>query len=423
MQRLFALACAVVLVLPAGVAFAQGKKAGEPAANQEIGKLLSEMEDSFNRGDAKALAACWTPGGEFVGPGGERMEGREDIEKGFQAAFAANKNTRLALRVLSLRVVSEGVALVDAVAEVQPVPASGESNSELVLVKRDGRWLIDSARDTIRHAASQTQHLKPLEWMTGDWGNPVSSKDGVSVQSGCDWTANRAFLIRKYKVEGQGDLLHGGTEIIGWDPPARRIRSWDFDSDGGFGESVWVQDGNRWLIHFAGLWPTGARPRPRTSSPCSMPTRPRWSRKIEFSTERRSPTCRRSPSSARRPRKRQPSPYCRKERGNKAWNCGRGGPPEARLSPRIAVKVGGSRRESNRGRERRFFASLFSSPRRLRLGKRGPKYHLFFLFRPLQGPIRKRSHPGWGLVHFSAGNRVWRKKRRPKTWTCPLSRP
>ena len=27
---------------------------------------------------------------------------------------------------------------------------------------------------------------------------------------------------------------------------------------------------------------------------------------------------------------------------------------------------------------------------------------------------------GWGLVHFSARNRVWREQRRPKTWPCPL---
>ena len=36
--------------------------------------------------------------------------------------------------------------------------------------------------------------------------------------------------------------------------------------------------------------------------------------------------------------------------------------------------------------------------------------------------LGKRSRLGRGLVHFSAGNRVWRNKRRPKTWTCPLSR-
>ena len=28
----------------------------------------------------------------------------------------------------------------------------------------------------------------------------------------------------------------------------------------------------------------------------------------------------------------------------------------------------------------------------------------------------------WGLVHFSAGERVLREERRPKTWTCPLPR-
>lgn len=252
MPRRFAMVSAMVLVLAAEVCLAQGKKADESAANQDIRKLLGEMEDSFNRGDAKALAACWTPRGEFVGPGGERIDGREDIEKGFQASFAANKNSKLTLRVLSLRVVSEGVALVDALAEVKPVPAAGEATSALVLVKQDGRWLIDSARDTVRHTASQTQHLKPLEWMVGDWTNEASSNSGVAVQSDCDWTANRAFLIRKYKIEGGGALLHGGTEVIGWDPRARRIRSWVFDFDGGFGENVWVQDGNRWLVQFSG---------------------------------------------------------------------------------------------------------------------------------------------------------------------------
>ena len=33
-----------------------------------------------------------------------------------------------------------------------------------------------------------------------------------------------------------------------------------------------------------------------------------------------------------------------------------------------------------------------------------------FLIRPASGPLRKRSQPGWGLVHFSAVNRVRRKK-------------
>ena len=43
-----------------------------------------------------------------------------------------------------------------------------------------------------------------------------------------------------------------------------------------------------------------------------------------------------------------------------------------------------------------------------------------FLF--IHGYCSRKLQAGWGLVQFSAGNRVWRKKRRPKAWTCPLSR-
>ena len=52
--------------------------------------------------------------------------------------------------------------------------------------------------------------------------------------------------------------MHGGTEVIGWDPRTSRIRSWVFDSDGGFGENVWVHDGNRWLIKYSGTLADGS---------------------------------------------------------------------------------------------------------------------------------------------------------------------
>ena len=127
----------------------------------------------------------------------------------------------------------------------------------MVLVKQSGRWLIESARETASHAPLDVNHLKELEWLTGDWASETS-KVGISLRTSCDWTASQAFLIRKFKVEGKGALLHGGTEIIGWDPRTSRIRSWVFDADGGFGENVWVRDGDRWLIKYTGTLADGS---------------------------------------------------------------------------------------------------------------------------------------------------------------------
>jgi beta-lactamase class A len=37
-------------------------------------------------------------------------------------------------------------------------------------------------------------------------------------------------------------------QMIGWDPASKQIRSWNFEADGGFGESVWTKDGTKWLV-------------------------------------------------------------------------------------------------------------------------------------------------------------------------------
>jgi uncharacterized protein (TIGR02246 family) len=228
------------------------------ADRQAILALLNQVEADFNAGDAKALATCWTENGEFVGAAGARTEGRENIEKQFQEAFAARKDgMKLKFHLNHFHLANEALAMVEAVAEVKPAPlAGGTPLSEMVLVKQNERWLIESAHETIAHLPPDASHLKQLEWLAGDWSSE-SSKSGITVRASCDWTTNREFLIRKFKIEGAQALLHGGTEVIGWDPRANHIRSWVFDSDGGFGENVWVRDGNRWLVKYSGTLADG----------------------------------------------------------------------------------------------------------------------------------------------------------------------
>ena len=50
-----------------------------------------------------------------------------------------------------------------------------------------------------------------------------------------------------------------GTQVIGWDPAADTIRSWMFDSDGGFGEGTWSKKDNSWIVKFNQVLPDGRK--------------------------------------------------------------------------------------------------------------------------------------------------------------------
>ena len=50
-----------------------------------------------------------------------------------------------------------------------------------------------------------------------------------------------------------------GMQIIGWDPAAKQIRSWVFDSDGGFAEGRWTNKDSRWYVTMAGTLPDGRK--------------------------------------------------------------------------------------------------------------------------------------------------------------------
>jgi uncharacterized protein (TIGR02246 family) len=254
----FAALSAALFAAVSTAAFAQDAPTAAAGGRQEIVSLLTRVQTAFANADAGGLAACWTLKGEFVGPTGSSAEGRDAVEKLFKEAFTSHKQAKLLLHVQRFRLVNDGLALVDAVAEVKPaLPTGGTPLASFVIVKQDGRWLIESAREVTCHMPPQTNHLKDLQWLIGEWSS-AASPAGVSLQTTYDWTASQAFLIRKFKVEGKGTFMHGGTEIIGWDPRSENIRSWVFDSDGGFGETTWVQDGSRWIIKYSGTLADGS---------------------------------------------------------------------------------------------------------------------------------------------------------------------
>lgn len=104
--------------------------------------------------------------------------------------------------------------------------------------------------------AAETSALVELEWMVGQW---VDRGEVATITTDCSWTANHKFLSRSFQVTSDGQVTLEGAQVIGWDPVEGQIRSWTFDSEGGFGEGRWIRDGNRWLVKTAFTLASGER--------------------------------------------------------------------------------------------------------------------------------------------------------------------
>src|SRR6516165_2625505 len=61
---------------------------GDDKDKAAIQKNAEAFVEAFHKGDAKALAAFWTPDGDYTDQTGRHTKGREAIEKVFKGFFA-----------------------------------------------------------------------------------------------------------------------------------------------------------------------------------------------------------------------------------------------------------------------------------------------------------------------------------------------
>jgi uncharacterized protein (TIGR02246 family) len=240
---------ALALCLAARPAWAQDK--GSPEDKDAIAKSAEAFVEAFHNGDAKALAAFWTPDGDFTDQTGHTLKGRQAIEKAFSTFFAENKGLKVHIHSNSLRFLTPDVAVEDGVTKVFAPDGSPPSSARytIVHVKSDNQWLLGSVREAIFTPASNYQHLRPLEWLAGNWVSE-GGKDGKGVvdRISFTWGMNQNFLLGHFsQVHGAVDVGSFEQRIL-WDPVAKKIRSFAFDDTGGFGEGSWTRDGKTWQI-------------------------------------------------------------------------------------------------------------------------------------------------------------------------------
>lgn len=236
------------------------QEAAEPAGDEAaIRTTVDSYIAAFNKGDAKALADHWSESAVYTNRlTGEEAVGRAAIAEQFAAIFKEKKDLKLDVSIESIRLLSPNVAVEHGRAKLlAPQAEPEEINYTAVYVQQGGQWLLDRVTDgTDEEAPSHYEQLKALEWMVGTW---VDEDEEARVETTCNWTKNRNFLTRSYSIVALDQIEMSGMQVIGWDPAAKTIRSWTFDSDGGFAEATWTFNKDRWHIHNKGVLSDGRR--------------------------------------------------------------------------------------------------------------------------------------------------------------------
>ena len=212
---------------------------------------------AFNQGDAEAVAGFWSPNAVYTNRiSGQQVVGREAIVKQFKDLFASSDKLQLDLSVESIQFVSPNVAVEHGTAQFLGSKSDPEAiEYSAVYVRRDGKWLLDRVTDeAVKAADSNYEKLKGLEWFIGSW---VDQDENIRIETDCNWTKNKNFMTRSFTVSAGDNVELSGMQIIGWDAASKQIRSWTFDSDGGFSQGVWSKSKDRWYVHKKGTTADG----------------------------------------------------------------------------------------------------------------------------------------------------------------------
>ena len=245
----------VLLIVLSSTLFAQDqeKSAAKPAPGdaKDESTIRANVETfvkAYNAHDAKAVGGLFSPEAQVIDEDGETTQGRDAIEKRVANTFAESPQGRIKLDVESIRFIGSALAIERGKSTVTPSPGGTADVSRYTVVhlkSPDGKWLIGFVRETEETELANSERLKPLEWLIGDWVD--ESPDSVVITS-CKWSDNKNFLLSDINIRVQGSSAMHLTQRIGWDPLTKQVKSWLFDSEGGYGESFWTRDRDRWVV-------------------------------------------------------------------------------------------------------------------------------------------------------------------------------
>jgi ketosteroid isomerase-like protein len=268
----------VVFVAVAGAASVGAQKPPEKSPEEQAIRAAGRAYLAARaRGDAKTLSEAWTADGDYVDAAGQTFKAHELIRQEFpqdaagakppaadgaagQPKAAAGQQAAAAARTIApastIRFIKPDVAIEDGATET--AAAAGRRARQrftAVWVKQGGRWLLDGLREASASPPGP-ETLDELQWLVGDW---IAEEKNGTLRLSCGWSEDQKFLLADFSVRVGESVILSGTQRIGWDPSTHRVKSWFFDSQGGYGEGDWSGSGGDWIVKVSQVLPDGSK--------------------------------------------------------------------------------------------------------------------------------------------------------------------
>jgi len=237
----------------------QPETGSDPALSpdeQQIRKGVEAFVEQYNAHNADAIAAMFSADARMVFRDGTEVNGRDEIKATFAETFTDRPKTAISVVVDSIRFLTRDVAVEEGSTTMFPDGETLTSRDHYTVLhlRKDGQWQMQSVRVFEEESLSAYGELAPLEWLIGEWIDEGKDEDVFAKFS---WAENKSFLLEEFQVVRSGEVVLKGSQRIGWDPQTKQIRSWTFDSAGGFGEGMWTSVGDEWICKAKGVQPDG----------------------------------------------------------------------------------------------------------------------------------------------------------------------
>jgi uncharacterized protein (TIGR02246 family) len=219
---------------------------------EAIKAVADKYTAAFNARDAAGIAQLFTEEGEFVDGGDNVTHGKKAIEQAFAQFFIAHPPAKLVIDMDVVRRLGSNALVEEGIYHFEGGDSkNGRSRYVMLHVKQNDGWRIASIRTNRDTTSSPHDALRQLEWLIGSWVDEGATE---VIKSTWKWSEDGNYILGDFSVESKGEVVMKGSQRLGWDGSRERIRSWVFDSEGGFVEGLWHKTpSGQWIVKNTGV--------------------------------------------------------------------------------------------------------------------------------------------------------------------------